>query len=123
MSAILEEDICRECGGKCCSTPHFMARELSRMVRALGPERVFEKLKSLPLAEPEQWFTFTEGCAALGENGCDLSPDDRPIVCQLYPLEPLKYKEGWRILLDVRNCPAWRTFGGRYGEAEDSLKE
>lgn len=113
-------NLCASCGGKCCTSPLVSNRELRIMMACLGEERV---LSVVPQPEAPGWLRLPT-CPALTPEGCALVAHLRPVVCRLYPFQFLAMPTGgFRVMLDVDQCPHWRTFGEEYQDALAELKE
>jgi Fe-S-cluster containining protein len=64
-----------------------------------------------------------ETCPALGETGCRLEFEQRPLACQLYPFQfATMVDKTYMIFLDVRICPSWKVFGEDYEGAVEMFK-
>jgi Fe-S-cluster containining protein len=117
-------EMCKECGGKCCHHQiHMTDGEYERLRKIIGDE---ECAKGNPIVEERAgWIVFQKTCPCLTETGCKIeNPEDRPMVCQLYPFIPLQISNGlWLILLTVPGCPNWALFGAQYEEAQMKFKE
>jgi hypothetical protein len=76
-----------------------------------------------PKHEGNGWHRLPT-CPASSADGCLLPPYIRPIVCRLYPFQFIAMPNGgYRIMLDVDQCPAWREFGEGYQEALREFKK
>jgi Fe-S-cluster containining protein len=106
-------DLCKECGGRCCTSPLVSNREIRDMMAKLGAAEV---LAVGPIHEGNGWHRLPV-CPALTPTGCALTWR-RPIVCRLYPFQFIAMPSGgYRIMLDVDMCPSWMAFGEEYKEA------
>lgn len=115
---IQHPDLCAECGGRCCNAPAMMSHEVLIMIAKLGlRDQRFRQ-------EAPGWFRPDhKTCPALGESGCRLSSEARPLACQLYPFQFATLADkSYMIFLDVRICPAWRVFGEDYTGAVGLFK-
>jgi Fe-S-cluster containining protein len=116
---IQHPDLCALCGGRCCRAPAMMAHEVLMMVSALDI-----KGQKFVAAGPGWFRPDHDTCPALGEAGCRLEPEVRPIACQLYPFQFATLEDrSYMIFLDVRICPHWAEWGEDYAGAEGLFKE
>lgn len=114
-----QPDLCKSCGGKCCTDPFFTTEEYIRLVTVIGNAKVMEH-------EPRDvvggWKFKPGPCPGLTENGCALLYKDRPQMCRIYPFLIIPTKEGRNILaLALRTCPAWKEYGDQYWDTVREL--
>jgi hypothetical protein len=113
-------NLCSACKGKCCTSPLVSGRELKMMMVKIGTPEV---MAVGPVSEGNGWFRLPT-CPALTPAGCSLVDVVKPIVCRLYPFQFIAMPTGgYRVMLDVDQCPHWRAFGENYQEALAELKE
>jgi Fe-S-cluster containining protein len=123
---------CAECSqteGSCCETAQvYITREdAARVEKYLGHSDfyVYEKADEAFETCPEEplwpsYVTRADGtrrvlrrkenkhCSLLGEHGCSLPSEVRPLICRLYPYEYTKEK----IVGMCRSCPVSRKYEG-----------
>ena len=126
MTEIL--DLCKQCGGKCCTHPWMSDEEYIRLVLVIGNEKA---QAGRPFRVNGGWvWRLNEGekCPGLTETGCALPHDERPRNCQLYPFVMLQIvtkeiKRDILPVLDIHICPHWVEFGKQYESIKKEIED
>lgn len=116
-------DLCRACGGKCCTNPFMGTDEYARLAMAIGNERL---MAAVPVRISGGWM-FREGrCPGATDTGCVLPYGERPLICRTYPFIPCQVigKNMQRqtiFLLRVDTCPHWQEFGKHIDDVKNEV--
>ena len=118
-------ELCKQCGGKCCTHPWMTDAEYIRLVLVIGNEKA---QAGRPARVNGGWvwrLKDGEKCPGATETGCILPYKARPLCCRIYPFVQMPIitkdlKTDTLPVLDVHVCPHWDVFGEGF---EDVKKE
>ena len=120
------KSICARCGGRCCLYPVFEPHEVLPLRDIIGVEG-YNAADPWPVGE--HLIGFRKPCPGKGKTGCVLPYKNRPLVCRLFPFEPVPQrvenqdgKQEYDLLLAVGKCPHWKLFGMSYEKAMKELE-
>ena len=102
----MPKDCCRVCQGKCCKEGK-VAVSLEELNRLPNPRA--RKIND------DLYRLVDSPCQYLGENGCTLDPEVKPIACVLYPFYPTadgltSSKDAVESFIVKTTCPYWNSF-------------
>jgi Fe-S-cluster containining protein len=73
------------------------------------------------------WMFKRGSCPGIGDNGCVMPYDERPLVCRLFPWVSVPFYTSTKddamneLVLLVGRCPQWRVFGELYEQTKEEL--
>jgi len=98
-------DVCRQCGGFCCTMPVINSFELSQLKQAGYENFAVKRGKYFKIKAKKG------KCVFLGENGCNLPQNLKPTDCRLFPIYFNKAEESVEFFYYPKElCPFIKKF-------------
>ncbi|HQM06937.1 MAG: YkgJ family cysteine cluster protein [Candidatus Paceibacterota bacterium] len=96
---------CANCINHCCRRPLISEQEIQNIENKYNITLELSNNETQHLTKIYKNRIKGPICQLLGEHGCILNYEDKPVICKIYPWIPYQFvPPAWELLLDVTRC-------------------